>query len=120
MDKKVVEQVNEMTKTVLDSMIRLQEINDRTVQQLAQRQLDAVGDFMSSGIRQLKALGETRDLSQVVSKQADMAKELNDRMLEHARQTMDLLMTSRNELNAMMESNLQAILNKTKEAVEKK
>ncbi|MBF0625554.1 MAG: phasin family protein [Magnetococcales bacterium] len=118
MDKKIVEQVNEMTKTVLDSMIRLQEINDRTVQQLAQRQLDAAGDFMNSGVRQLKTIGEAKTLNEVVSRQADLAKELNDKMLEHSRQTMDLLMTSRNELNAMMESNLQAILNKTKEAVE--
>jgi phasin family protein len=113
MDKKIARQVNEMTKAVLDSMIRLQEINDRTVQQLAKRQLEAASDFMDSGVKQLRVLGTVQDLGDMVNKQADLAKELNDKMLTHAKQTMDLLMTTRSELNEMMEKNLNSILNKT-------
>ncbi|MBF0124425.1 MAG: phasin family protein [Magnetococcales bacterium] len=108
-NKKVAKQVNDMTKAVLDSMIRLQEINDRTVQQLAKRQLEAASDFMDSGVKQLRVLGSVQDLGDMVGKQADLAKELNDKMLTHAKQTMDLLMSTKVELNEIMEKNLNTI-----------
>ncbi|MBF0308611.1 MAG: phasin family protein [Magnetococcales bacterium] len=118
MDKKVAEQMTEMTKAVLNSMMRLQQINERTVQKLAERQLDAVGEYMSAGVQQLRMMGESKDMKDVLGKQAELTKELSDRMVTHAKQTVELLNQSRREINDLMEKGMEAILGQAKDGAE--
>ncbi|MBF0158058.1 MAG: phasin family protein [Magnetococcales bacterium] len=105
----VVQYVQDMTATVVNSMVRLQEINGSMIQKLAQHQLTAANDLMASSSKQLQEFSAVNNPSEVVGKQADLAKEWHDKIFSHAKQTMDLLMSTNTELHKMMEQNLNNI-----------
>lgn len=114
MDKKIAEQMMEMTKSALDSMLRLQEINDRTVQSLAKKQLETVSNCMQNGVKRIKATGDAKDAQSAVSSQADLASELGLLMIDHAKETMDILNKSKKDLSDLMENNLKKFLDMSK------
>lgn len=110
MDKKMNEQMTEMTKCVLDNMMRLQEINDRTMQQLVQKQYEAAGDYMNVSVRKLKQMGEAKDMKDVLSNHVDLATELGAKMMVHSKAAMDLITASRGELTGVVEKSLASFL----------
>lgn len=110
MDKKLNEQMTEMTKCVLDNMMRLQEINDRTLQRLAHQQFEAAGDYMKTGVQRMKNIGESKDVKEAFSNQMELASELNDKMMTHAKQAMEMIAQSRNELSGVVEKGLASFM----------
>ncbi|MBF0141910.1 MAG: phasin family protein [Magnetococcales bacterium] len=110
MDSKLAEQMTDVTKKVLDSMLRLQEINDRTVQNLAKQQLEVAGSCMSAGVKQIRKISGAKDVKEAMVDQADMASELGELMIGHAKQAMETLTQSKLELNELVEKNLKAFL----------
>ncbi|MBF0160371.1 MAG: phasin family protein [Magnetococcales bacterium] len=100
-----------MTRTAVSSIIRLQEINDQTLQQLAKHQMEATSDFMDVGVKQLRTLGSLQNVDDMVTQQTDLAKELREKILRHTKQTVELLMSANSQLYEIMEHNLVATLN---------
>lgn len=115
MDKKATEQMGEVGKSVLDAMFRLQEINDRTLQRLAQHQFAAAGDYMSTGVKQLKVMNDTKDAKDVLAKQVELASELSEKMMGHAQQAIDVIAQSKKELNELVEKSLHQFMSMAKE-----
>lgn len=103
---KVTDTMVEMTRNVLENMMKLQEINDRTVQQLAQKQFEAAGDYMSTGVRRLKTLRDAKDLKDALATQAELATELRDKMISHSQKSLDVLNASKEEMNQVMQSSI--------------
>ncbi|MBF0368395.1 MAG: phasin family protein [Magnetococcales bacterium] len=110
MENKIPEQMTAMTKNVLDAMLRLQEINDRTLRTLAEQQLEVAGSCMEAGVKKMKETGEVKDVKQAVSTQAELASELGELMINHARKTMSVLTESKDELNSLVEKNVNDLL----------
>lgn len=109
------DQMSAATKEVMDSMMKLQEINDRTVQSLAKQQLEVVESYMTTGVKQIKAISETKDAKDALSAQADMAAELGNMLLGKAKQTMEVLTESRKELTDLMENNMKKFMDMAKQ-----
>ncbi|MBF0611128.1 MAG: phasin family protein [Magnetococcales bacterium] len=105
-DAKIAEKVTEATRTVLENMMKLEEINDRTVHVLAQKQFAAAGDYMSSAVKRLRTLNEAKDMKDAMASQADLASELSEKMLNHAKTSLEVLNNSKSELNAVIGDSL--------------
>lgn len=118
-NKKIADQVTDATRSVLENMMKLQEINDRTVQQLAQKQFEAAGDYMSTGVKRLKMMSEAKDMKEALSNQADLASELSEKMLSHAKQSLEVLNSSKAELNTVVEKSLSRFFEMAKTDKEK-
>ena len=113
MDTKMTEQMTEMTKNVLDSMLKLQAINDRTVQSLAKQQLEVAENYMTNGVKQLKIMSEAKDAQSAMSSQAELASELGNMMMNQAKQAMEVMNQSRTELNSLIEGNMAKFMDMT-------
>ncbi|MBF0460645.1 MAG: phasin family protein [Magnetococcales bacterium] len=114
MDKKVAEQVADVTRKMVNSIAGLQKVNERTMKELAKQQVSAAESFVSVSSKQIKGLGGLKSVQDVVSAQADLVAEVGKLMVDSARQTMDLLSRSQEELKDLIEQDLNEIVEQVK------
>ncbi|MBF0623516.1 MAG: phasin family protein [Magnetococcales bacterium] len=101
-----------LTQTLFDAAARFQEIHGAALRNLADHQLDAVGHVVRSGSDQWRIMGGLpMDFQQVVREQAELTETLGQRLLNQARQTLDMLMVNRDEFNAMLDTSMQTAWN---------
>ncbi len=114
MDKKVAEQVADVTRKMVNSIAGLQKINERTMKDLAKQQVNAAESFVSVSSKQIKGLGNLKSVQDVVNAQADIVADVGKMMVENAKQTMDLLTRSQEELKGLIEQDLNDIVEQVK------
>ena len=114
MDKKVAEQVADVTRKMVNSIAGLQKINERTMKELAKQQVTAAESFVSVSSKQIKGMGNLKTVQDVVSAQADIVSEVGKMMVDNARQTMELLSRSQDELKGLIEQDLNDIVEQVK------
>jgi phasin family protein len=114
MDKKVAEQVAEVTRKMVNSIAGLQKINERTMKELAKQQVNAAEAFVTVSSKQIKSLGGMKSVTDVVNAQADIVADVGKMMVENARQTMELLSRSQDELKGLIEQDLNDIVEQVK------
>ena len=114
MDGKLTAQVADINKKMVNSITELQKINERTMKDLAKQQVNAAESFVSVSSRQIKGMGNLTSVQDVINAQMDTASELGKMMVENAKQTMDLLSRSQEELKVLIEQNLNDISEQVK------
>ncbi|MEO5364247.1 MAG: phasin family protein [Magnetococcus sp. DMHC-8] len=114
MDKKVAEQVADVTRKMVNSIAGLQKINERTMKDLAKQQVSAAESFVTVSSKQIKGLGNLKSVQDVVNAQADIVADVGKMMVENARQTMELLSRSQEELKGLIEQDLNDIVEQVK------
>ncbi|WP_193771296.1 phasin family protein [Candidatus Magnetaquicoccus inordinatus] len=114
MDKKVAEQVAEVTRKMVNSIAGLQKINERTMKELAKQQVNAAEAFVTVSSKQIKSMGGMKSVQDVVNAQADIVSDVGKMMVENARQTMELLSRSQDELKGLIEQDLNDIVEQVK------
>ena len=114
MDGKLTAQVADINKKMVNSITELQKINERTMKDLAKQQVNAAESFVSVSSRQIKGMGNLTSVQDVINAQMDTASELSKMMVENAKQTMDLLSRSQEELKVLIEQNLNDISEQVK------
>ncbi|MBF0342559.1 MAG: phasin family protein [Magnetococcales bacterium] len=106
MDMNITEQVADSTRKIMNSFAGLQKINERTMQELAKQQLNAAESFMSVSSNQIKGLDTLKSVQDVVNAQAGIVADVSKIMVENAKQTMELLSRSQEELQGLIAQNL--------------
>lgn len=114
MDKKVAEQVADATRKMVSSISGLQKINERTMKELAKQQVNAAESFVSVSSKQIKGLGNLKSVQDVVNAQADIMADVGKMMVDNARQTMDLLTRSQEELKELIAQDMNDIVEQVK------
>ena len=114
MDKKIAEQVADITRRMVVSVTNLQKVNERTMKELAKQQVGAAEAFVSAGSKQLKGLSKLKTVQDVVSAQADVAAEVGQMMVDNAKQTIELLSRSQDELKKLIEQDVNDIVEQAK------
>ena len=114
MDKKVAEQVADVTRKMVNSIAGLQKINERTMKELAKQQVSAAESFVSVSSKQIKGMSNLKTMQDVVNAQADIVSEVGKMMVDNARQTMELLSRSQDELKGLIEQDLNDIVEQVK------
>ena len=102
MEKKVAEQVVDVTKKMVSSIAGMQKFNERTMKDLAEQQASVAESFVSISSKQIKNLSNLNSVQDVVNAQADIAAEVGKVIMENAQQTIELLARSQEELKGLI------------------
>ena len=95
---------------------QLGELNLRTFEQFAGRQLDAVALFVESGLQQVKMVSEAKGYSELVAGQIQLSKTIGARVMEESRTNMKLANDTRDEYRVWFEKGMDAMRAKKSEA----
>ena len=114
MDKKLAEQVAEMTRKMVASATSLQKVNERTMKDLAQQQMSVAEAFVDVGSKQLKGMGNMKTVQDVVNAHAVAATEVGKMMVDNAKQTIDVLNRSQEEVKTIIEQDINDLMEQAK------
>lgn len=103
----MIQQWTEMNKGFMDALKQLGEINTSMMSKLTERQMAAANAYVEGMSKQMENIGEVKNAQDVVALQAKLAKEFGEKMMENARQTMDVLTQTRSDLAAWVEKGME-------------
>lgn len=109
MQNDIVKNIETFNKAAIESAKRLGDINMRTLEKLAQRNIEAAADYLEGGVRQLKLMGESKDIQAAVKEQTELAKELNEKFVEHAKKTAAVFNEVKGELTDWAEDGMKSV-----------
>jgi hypothetical protein len=82
--------INDMGTKGYDRLNALAELNLRTWETLASRQMDAMNLVMEQGLRQMKLATESKGYNDYLKGEMELAKEMSTRMMEETKANMKL------------------------------
>jgi phasin family protein len=109
MQNDMIKNIEAMNKATIDSAKRLGEINMRIFEKLAQRQIDVASDYLDGSLQQLKLMGESKDVQTTAKEQARLGAELNEKFVEHAKKTAEVLNEVKGELSEWAQDGMKAV-----------
>lgn len=74
----------DFSKRLLAPAVRFNEIAAKTLEQFARYQYDLAGDYLNFGIEQLHTVAQTKDVSELVSKQSELASGLVEKLTKRS------------------------------------
>jgi phasin family protein len=109
MQNDFLKNIETLNKAAIESARRLGDINVRTLEKLAQRQIEATADYLEGGVKQLKLMGESKDIQAAVKEQAHLTTELNEKFVEHAKKTAEVMDEIKDELTDWAQDGMKAV-----------
>ena len=111
MQKEFVSSIESVNKATVDAVKRLGEIQIRTMERLAEQNIEATSKYMSEGVKQLQSLAGSKDMQAVMSSQSKYVSSLNESVVENAKAVAGILNETRDELTEWAESGMKAVAN---------
>mgnify|MGYP003573427250 CR=1 FL=1 len=108
MQKEFAASIEQMNKTSVDAMKRLGEIQLRSMERLAEQQLAVTSSVLDQGVKQLRALAGSKDVTSVMESQTTYFTELNAQVMDSAKTTADILAGTKTELTEWVEAGVKA------------
>ena len=109
MQNDIFKNIETLNKAAIESAKRLGDINMRTLEKLAQRNIEATADYLHGGVQQLKLMGESKDFRVAVEEQARLSRELNEKLVGHANETVEVLSEVKGELTDWVQDGMKAV-----------
>ncbi len=109
MQNDILKNVETLNKAAIESVKRLGDINMRTFEKLAQRNIEAAADYLDGSVQQLKLMGESKDIQAAVTEQARLSTELNEKFVEHAKKAAEVLSEVKDELTDWAQDGMKAV-----------
>lgn len=106
-NNELIQQWIDLNKSAMEAIKELGEINTSAMTRLTQRQMDMVGLYMEGGAKQLEALSGAKNVQDVVAAQSSLFIELNEKLMNNARQTVEVLTDVKSELAAWVEKGME-------------
>ena len=106
--EKVYEQVAEANKSALEHAVRFNGIVTRTHNQLAEQHLALMESCLDSGVKQLEALADANDPKGLMSRQAELATQMGERLVAIVQRVMDIQGEARDEMTALFKEGVKA------------
>jgi phasin family protein len=107
MSNEILKQWTELNQNAMEAIKELGEINTTTMTRLTQRQMEMVNLYMEGGAKQLQALNEAKGVPDTVTAQTQVITEVNEKLMENARQTMEVLADAKTQLSAWAEKSIE-------------
>jgi phasin family protein len=98
-----------MNKVAIESAKRLGDLNMRTFEKLAARNLEVAADYLNGSVQQLKLMGESTDVQSAVKEQARLSTELNEKFVAHAKKTAEVLNEIKGEFTDWAQDGMKAV-----------
>ena len=109
MQNDILKNIETLNKAAIESAKRLGDINMRTFEKLAQRNIEAAADYLDGSVQQFKLMGEAKDIQAAVTEQARLSTELNEKFVEHAQKTAEVLSEVKGELTDWAQDGMKAV-----------
>ena len=109
MQNDILKNIETLNKATIESAKRLGEINLRTFEKLTQRNIEATADYLDGSMQQLKLMGESKDIQATAKEQARLGTELNEKFVEHAKKTAEVLNEVKGELTDWVQDGMKAV-----------
>ena len=93
----------------IESAKRLGDINMRALEKLVERHIEATADCLEGGVKQLKLMGESKDIQAAVKEQARLNAELNEKLVDHAKKATEVLGEVKDELTNWAQDGMKAV-----------
>jgi phasin family protein len=74
----------DFSKRMLAPALRFNEMTVKTLEQVARYQYEIAGDYLNFGIEQLQSVSKTKDVSELVSKQSELASNLVEKLTKRS------------------------------------
>ncbi len=116
MQNDILKNIETLNKAAVESAKRLGDINMRTMEKLAERQIAVAADYLEGSVQQLKLMGESKDVQVAVKEQARLSTELNEKFVAHAKKTAEVLNEVKDELTGWAKDGMKAAGNGAKKA----
>jgi len=108
MQKELVDTIEKMNKASVDAMKRLGEIQLRSIERLTENQIAATTEYMNESVKQLQTLAGSKDMQGVMDSQSKYVAELNERVVDNAKKTAEILAQTKSELTDWVEAGVKA------------
>lgn len=108
MQADLMKQWSEINQNIVNSMKKLGEINTQVMQKMTERQIAVMNAYMEGVSKQLEAMKDAKSSQDMMALQAQLAKEFNEKVMENAQETMDLLVQTRTDLTSWVEKGMEA------------
>ena len=102
MDKNITENFSKFAESMMDSMKKLQNINEETMQSLTSQQFKTAQDFITYSTEQMEKLGKSKTVEEAVSEQGKITSSMGQMMLDNAQATMEVLTKGQKELESLI------------------
>ncbi len=103
----LMKQWAEANQNMMESIKQLGEINTSVMSKLNEQQMGVINAYMEGVSQQLDSMKDVSNVQDVVSQQTKLAQDFSEKMLENTRQSMDVLMQTRNELTGWLEKGVE-------------
>ena len=100
------DQFNKLGMSTYETLKQLYTINTNTVEQLVEQQLALASLGVEYATSQMKLAGTAKGYKEVMSAQTDMAGDISSKMQGIARNTLDIMNESRDEISAWFEKSV--------------
>jgi phasin family protein len=100
------EQMNDVGKTTMESLLKFNEITSRSVERMAQQQLAMMGGCFESTVSHLKALSEGKGVQDVLLGQTRLATECSEKWMASTRTVIEISLQAQADLGQWMNESL--------------
>ncbi len=109
MENKFIENWQEYGKNAIEAAKELEAINTQVIEKLTGKQMELANAAFEASTKYVSSLGEVKGVQELFSEQTKLATELNEKVLEAARTTADILTETREAYQAWLEKGFKAV-----------
>ncbi len=109
MDNKLMENWQDYGKNAMAAAKELEVINTQVIEKITGKQMELANAAFEAGTKYLSSLGEIKGPQDLLAEQTKLAAQFNEKIMEAARTTADILTETREAYQAWMEKGLKAV-----------
>ncbi|MEK7990747.1 MAG: phasin family protein [Thiotrichaceae bacterium] len=114
MSNEMLQKWTELNRSSMDSVKELGDINTKMMTRLTQRQMDMMNLYMEGSAKQMEVMGDSKDPQDIAGTQSGLYTEMNEKLMDNARQTLEVLMEAKAELTSWAEKGVSQATELTK------
>ncbi|WP_062148296.1 phasin family protein [Beggiatoa leptomitoformis] len=99
----------DLNKSNVAIVQKLADINTNLVTALLRQQMDVMSIYADNSVKQIQALGEVKRVQDVFAIQAEATQELNKKVLNNARVTVEILVDSKSQIASLVEGSIKSV-----------
>jgi phasin family protein len=104
MDQNIADNFTKFAENMMDSMQKLQAINEKTMQDLTSQQFQSAQDFIKTGSEQIEKLGKSKTVEDAVTEQTKITSTMGKMVLDSAQATIAVLNSGQKDLENLIKT----------------
>lgn len=112
MQKELLTQWNEISKSAMEPLLRLNQLSSKIAERVTKQQLAITKDFLETGVKQFQTAGNIKSVQDAVQAQSALATEYGDKFKSYAQQALEIVQETQAELSALMQETMKQVSDK--------